>query len=110
MDLTKGDMLIISGEGDGPGAIERYEGARAAKAIRSRLSRERAGGDRWAHAWIGGDGTYAKLGTDLESTGDQREIDESDIRVNPAAQLRSGKPNPASATNGAKGGRPRKQG
>ena len=121
MDLTKGDMLIISGEGDGPGTIERYEGKRDAAAIRRRLSRERAGGDRWADAWIELPGVvdvvwgaavphavYGKLGRSLSDVVDQRAIELSAIHINPAAQLRAGKPNPASATNGAKGGRSRK--
>jgi hypothetical protein len=52
--------------------------------------------------------TYAKLGPDMEPTGEMRTIPASAIRINPAAQLRAGKPNPASAANGAKGGRPAK--
>jgi hypothetical protein len=106
MDTDK-TILIISGEGTGSGTIERYEGARTAKAIRSRLSRERAKGDRWAAAWVQVDGDlYDKLGTDLEPTGQLREIPASAIRLNPAAMLRAGKSNPASAANGLKGGRP----
>jgi len=117
MDLGKGDMLIMSGEGDGPGTIERYEGARTAKAIRSRLSRERCHGDRWASVWIAlpemGDAgypgvpVYGELIDGLASIGTMRAIPASAIRVNPAAQLRAGKPNAASAANGRKGGRPR---
>ena len=123
MDLTKGDMLIMSGEGTGAGTIERYYGARTERAIRSRLSRERCHGDRWAEVWIELEGTidkgwaeagmdhkvYGQLGRDLDEIGDMRTIAPTAIRDNPAAQLRAGKPNPASAVNGAKGGRPRKQ-
>lgn len=94
MDLTKGDMLIMSGEGTGEGTIERYEGARTIKAIRARLSRERAGGDRWAEAWIDmliddsyGDTVYGKLNADLGEIIDQRAIPASAIRTNPAAIL-----------------------
>lgn len=117
MDLTKGDMLIMSGEGTGAGTIERYYGARTERAIRSRLSRERCHGDRWAEAWIeepehddgSGNTVYGKLGKGLDEIVDMRSIPASVIRDNPAAQLRAGKPNPKSAANGAKGGRPRKQ-
>jgi len=116
MDLTKGDMIIISGEGDGEGTIERYEGKREPAAIRSRLSRERAGGDRWADAWIeepgrddgSGNKVYGKLGKGLDEITHERSIDEDDIEVNPAAQLAAGHKRPQSAANGAKGGRPAK--
>ena len=119
MDLARGDMLIFSGEGDN-GTWERYEGKRTPAAIRNRLSRERAGGDRWADAWIelagvqdstrnGNDRArvYGKLGRDLNSIGGERSIDEASIRVNPAAQLAAGHKRAASAANGAKGGAPR---
>lgn len=116
MDLTKGDMLIFSGEGDA-GTWERYEGKREAKAIRSRLSRERCGGDRWADAWIELPGledagypgvkVYGKLGRDLDEIVAQRAVPAGEIQINPAAMLRAGKPNPASAKNGANGGRPK---
>jgi hypothetical protein len=109
MDLTKGDVIVMSGEGLGPGMIERYFGARTDKAIRSKLSRERAGGDRWAEVWIETrPGVYGKLGHDLDEIADEREIPASAIQENPAAKLRAGKTNPSSAANGAKGGRPKK--
>lgn len=109
MDLTKGGMLIMSGEGE-TGTIERYEGARTAQAIRSRLSRERGHGDRWARVWIETrPGIYGKLSKGLDEIEDEREIPASAIRVNPAAQLAAGHRRPTSAANGAKGGRPRKQ-
>ncbi len=47
-DLTR--VVIISGEGTGPGAIEPHTGAPTLRAIRARLTRERCDGDRWAHA------------------------------------------------------------
>lgn len=47
-DLTR--VIIISGEGTEPGAIEPHTGAPTRRAIRARLTRERCGGDRWAHA------------------------------------------------------------
>ncbi len=43
-------VVIISGEGTGPGAIEPHTGVPTMRAIRARLTRERCGGDRWAHA------------------------------------------------------------
>lgn len=123
MDLENGDMLIYSGEGDS-GTFERYFGARSPKAIRSKLSRERCGGDRWASAWIELDDVqdkgwreagiehkvYGKLGRGLDEITDQRAVACADVRENPAAALaarRRGK-SPASAENGKKGGRPRK--
>lgn len=45
---------IVSGEADGPGTIELYEGTRSPRAIRARLTRERCGGDRWAYVRIDG--------------------------------------------------------
>lgn len=45
---------ILSGEGE-QGTRETYEGARTVKAIRARLTRERAGGDRWAILIIDGE-------------------------------------------------------
>ena len=50
--LEKNDILIISGEGSGPGVEEQYEGARTVRAIKARLTKERAGGDRWAKALV----------------------------------------------------------
>ncbi len=47
-DLTR--VVIISGEGTGPEAVEPHTGAPTMRAIRARLTRERCGGDRWAHA------------------------------------------------------------
>lgn len=116
MDLTTGTILIFSGEGD-EGTWERYEGARTVKAIRNRLTRERAHGDRWASAWIEeptledagypGVPVYCEIDRDFQGVGRTRAVTADMIRVNPAAQLRAGKPNPASAENGKRGGRPR---
>lgn len=119
MDLSKGDIVIFSGEGD-EGTWERYNGAREAKALRSRLSRERCSGDRWASAWIEAEGyidkaweelgiehrVYLELDASLESTGKMRALEEKSIKENPAAMLRAGKKNSTSAENGKKGGRP----
>lgn len=118
MNLTTGTILIFSGEGD-KGTWERYEGARTPRAIRSRLSRERCHGDRWASVWIEEPSmedrgypkvsVYVELDRDLYgTTGRMRAVPVDRIRINPAAQLRAGKTNPASAENGKRGGRPKK--
>ena len=41
------EIEILSGEGEN-GTREDYEGPRTISAIRSRLTKERVGGDRWA--------------------------------------------------------------
>ena len=46
IDNSEG-IEILSGEGTN-GTRENYEGLRTVAAIRSRLTRERVGGDRWA--------------------------------------------------------------
>lgn len=118
MDLAKGDILIFSGESES-GTWERYYGKRDKAAIRRKLSRERCGGDRWASAWTEldgledaacpGDKIYGKLGRDLDEIVDQRAVPSTWILDNPAAMLRAGKPNPVSADNGKRGGRPQKK-
>lgn len=40
-------LYIVSGEGE-VGTNEEYDGAMTARAIMSRLTKERCGGDRWA--------------------------------------------------------------
>jgi hypothetical protein len=40
-------IYIVSGEGE-QGTSEVYEGATSVRALKSRITRERAGGDRWA--------------------------------------------------------------
>ena len=44
-------ILIQSGEGE-TGTVEVYSGKRTSRAIKTRLTKERACGDRWAKAWI----------------------------------------------------------
>lgn len=123
MDLENGDMLIYSGEGDS-GTFERYFGVRSAKAVRSKLSRERCSGSRWASVWVELNGNqdngwlesgiehkvYGKLGRGLDEITEQRAIMLSEIRENPAALLASKRRGkcPNSAKNGKNGGRPRK--
>lgn len=41
---------IVSGEGDGEGTVEEYDGEETAAALRERLEDERSNGDRWAFA------------------------------------------------------------
>ena len=45
---------IVSGEGEGEGTIELYDGKRTARALLSRLNGERCNGDRWAFAKFDG--------------------------------------------------------
>jgi hypothetical protein len=45
-----GGVEIVSGEGDGEGAVEDYDGEPTAAALRERLEDERCDGDRWAFA------------------------------------------------------------
>lgn len=49
--LAGGDVRIISGEGE-VGSIHAYDGTKTISAIRQRMGRERAGGDRWARGQI----------------------------------------------------------
>lgn len=49
--LAGGEIQIIAGEGE-RGTVIDYDGARTIPAIRQRLGRERAGGDRWARAQV----------------------------------------------------------
>jgi hypothetical protein len=44
------DIKIVSGEGSGEGTVEEYDGKITARAVLSRLRRERCRGDRWAFA------------------------------------------------------------
>ena len=77
VDLTQGEIVIISGEGTGPGTIEVYNGPRTARAINARLRAERCSGDRWASAWIKGtqgDARWYKLAPDCASVLDERDI------------------------------------
>lgn len=48
-------VQIVSGEGTGEGTVETYNGKLTCRAIRARLTRERAGGDRWAYVKVDGE-------------------------------------------------------
>jgi len=68
-------ILILSGEGTN-GIFEEYTGSGTDRAIKSRLTKERQNGDRWAKAFILVDGyTYQ----DFES-GELKTIPEEVIR------------------------------
>ena len=49
--IQTNDILIVSGEGE-VGGTESYNGTRTMRAIKSRLTRERCHGDRWARALV----------------------------------------------------------
>lgn len=121
-----GDILIASGEGTGPGTFERYHGAHTARALKARLTKERAGGDRWAELWIEqpgledagypGTAVYGKLDPDLAAIAGLRAIPAASIRDNPAAILgqkggksKSAAKTAASVANGKLGGAPPKK-
>lgn len=53
-------VYIVSGEGTGPGTTETYTGTLSGRAIRARLKKERAGGDRWAYAMVETDTTHPR--------------------------------------------------
>ncbi len=60
-----GPIYIVSGEGTGPGTRELYTGKRTQQALRTRLTRERWGSDRWAHiATADGDRLYPEIWQD----------------------------------------------
>jgi len=67
-DCPGKQIKIISGEGTGPGNEEIYTGKRTQRAIKSRLTRERCGGDRWAYFVIHShDLDTGKVGINLET-------------------------------------------
>lgn len=45
-------IMILSGEGTGVGTREEYTGKRTQRALKTRLTKERCNGDRWARAEI----------------------------------------------------------
>jgi hypothetical protein len=54
MVQSASELQIISGEGE-VGTVEMYRGARTARAVKARLTRERCGGDRWAVLVVDGE-------------------------------------------------------
>ena len=78
-DYPDSDIVILSGEGEG-GTFEHYTGKRAPQAIKTKLTRERCHGDRWAKAYIYlHESETGCVYVNLEDTRDMREIDEDDI-------------------------------
>ena len=67
LKLTKNKIAIVSGDGE-IGTAELYGGTLSERAIRSRLTRERCHGDRWARAvqWSHVN-IYGEVGYDLET-------------------------------------------
>ena len=45
-------IRIVSGEGTGEGIVEPYTGKRTIRAIKTKLTKERCNGDRWAKALV----------------------------------------------------------
>ena len=70
-------IRIVSGEGEGPGTVERYVGTGSDRAIKARLTRERCHGERWAYAVIySHESQYGQdVGTDFE-TGEECDFPE----------------------------------
>ena len=75
--MYPGRIIIHSGEGT-EGNYKIYRGARTARAIKARLTKERCGGDRWAHAYVclheDDISTYYGLDND-----EQRHLSDADI-------------------------------
>ncbi len=75
---SENKMVIFSGEGE-DGTFEEYDGERTVGAIKKRIKKESAAGDRWASAWIfshvnDGGNVYINL-----ENGDYRHINDEDI-------------------------------
>ena len=122
---TMAKYLIFSGEGD-RGTWEAYTGTESEKAFKSRLTKERAGGDRWASIWRKTDmedrrtgwPVYEKFDPDTGEVLDNRSIEpDEELLVNIEAAIlgrkggksRSRFKQAASRENGKKGGRPKKE-
>lgn len=74
-------VLILSGEGE-VGTYEKYEGKRTERALKSRLTKERCNGDRWAFAMVSAgddyaDDTFIELDGDLNPDG-LRTVDDTE--------------------------------
>lgn len=118
--MTYPKTIIISGEGE-EGTIKAYHGTDSPRAIKARLTKERAGGDRWARAYrlmqVGDSmsddvGVYGEIdGDDIRSINID-DIEGADDTISSAARalgsIRSEKKAVAARENGKKGGRPKK--
>jgi len=78
-------IVIFSGEGD-TGTFEIFNGKRTVKAVKSRITRERCGGDRWVKLFVSADDpklhddTYFEYDLAREEIGVFRTIEDSFIR------------------------------
>lgn len=129
IDLTKKRIAIFAGEGD-CGSWSEYTGARTEKAIKTKLTKERCHGDRWAYAYIEtdqinkytGEIGYQEIywekdqyGNDTLRTGEMRSPNMSELNISAAAStlgrkgglVKSEKKAVAVRENGKKGGRPK---
>jgi len=67
MEITEKEIRIVSGEGE-IGTTEIYFGKMTQRAIKSRLTRERCKGDRWARAiQYVFDSWWGEIGINLET-------------------------------------------
>lgn len=67
--FKKGDIVIVSGEGE-QGTAELYKGKNTGRAIKARLTKEKAHGDRWARAMeYSHENEWGLVGIDLETGG-----------------------------------------
>lgn len=65
--IETNEIRIISGEGE-RGTVEPYTGKRTMRAIKMRLTKERCGGERWAHASVySHTNDYGDVFVDVES-------------------------------------------
>jgi len=125
MDLSKGRIAIFSGEGD-TGSWKEYTGARTEQALKTRLTKERCHGQRWAYAYIEtdrvnkytGEAGYQEIrweknqySEDVLMYGEMRTPDMTELNAGAAAaalgRMTSEKKKKSSRENGKKGGKPR---
>lgn len=121
---TMPKYLIFSGEGD-RGTWDPYTGTDSERALKSRLTKERAGGDRWASIWRKTDmedrrtgwPVYEQFDPDTGEVLDNRSIEpDEELLVDMAAATLGRKggsakteaKQAASRENGKKGGRPKR--
>lgn len=67
MQITDKQIRIVSGEGN-EGVVENYFGKLTQRAIKSRLTKEKCNGDRWARAiQYSHDNDHGEVGINLET-------------------------------------------
>lgn len=73
------EIVILSGEGE-IGTYELYAGTRTERAIKSRLTKEKCHGDRWAKAYIYlHESETGSVYVNLENADDMRHIDKANV-------------------------------